>query len=149
MQLAQFGAGVDAELFVEQLLDPAVGGKRFRLAALAGEGGHQLGPEPLAPGVGGGQRLQFGDHRVALELEFRLHPGLDGVEPFVGQPTGLLAVQRVRGDVEQGLAAPDVQGGVEQAEGAFVLAGAQCGRTLVRSSVKRWTSNSSGSTASR
>ena len=80
-------AGIDAELFGEQLTQLAVGGQCVGLTARSVERHHQLAPEGFAQGVRLDQRLDLaGDLTVAAQGEIGVDPPLERGQPEVLQP---------------------------------------------------------------
>ena len=78
LELAELGAGIDAELLDERLARGAVGGERVGLAARAVEREHELRARPFAQRLGGDERLELGDELgVAPERKVGLDPLLE------------------------------------------------------------------------
>ena len=108
LELAELGAGVDAELLDERLARGAVGGERVGLAARAVEREHELRARALAQRLGGDQRLELGDELgVAPEREIRLDPLLERDGAQLLEPRDLGLGERLVEEVGERRAAPE------------------------------------------
>ena len=107
LQLAQALARLDAELLDERVAGVLVGLQRVGLAVAAVEREHLLGPQALAVGVLGDQRVELADHlRVATEREPRLHQLLGDRDPQLLQPLALAVGERRVPEVRERRPAP-------------------------------------------
>ena len=97
--------GVDAEFVVEQPPGVGVDAERLGLPPAAVEGEHQLGAQPFAQRVFGGERGQFGDHLgVAAQVEVELDAAGDQDDQAGGGSTHL---QRAAGEATDNKTADD------------------------------------------
>jgi hypothetical protein len=107
VQVAQQRAGLDAQLVDQLPPRRAVGGQRGGLLPGPVQREHEQLVQPLPQWLGRGQRLQL-DHDLAVppQVQVRVNPGLERVQPHLGQPRHLGHGQHLRGHVRQRLAPP-------------------------------------------
>ena len=111
MQLAQFGAGVDAQLPGDGVPRLPVGLQCLGVPPGAVQGAHQQQPQALPQRMVGQQPAQLGDGLVVpAEGEFGRDPQFVGAEAEFGEPFGLRLDQRRRRDVGQRPAVPQTEG---------------------------------------
>ncbi len=90
LQLAQFGAGVDAQLVRQQASGVGVHRQCLRLPAAAVQRQHQQLAQAFAQRVRGRQRRQLRDRlRVTAPFEVQVQPGLQELEPPLLQTDAL------------------------------------------------------------
>ena len=90
MQLAQFGAGVDAELLGDGVPGLSVDLERLGVPPGAVQGAHQQQPQALPQRMVRQQPAQLGDGLVVpAEGKFGRDPQFDGAKAELGQPFGL------------------------------------------------------------
>ena len=132
LELAELGAGVDAELLDERLARAAVGGERVRLPAGPVEREHQLGARPLAQGLRIDERLELRDElRVTAECEVGVDPLLerDGAELLEPRDLGLR--ERLVEEVRERRAAPERERLAQGTLGRGGIASARAPRDLL------------------
>ncbi|GAA3136233.1 hypothetical protein GCM10020001_068530 [Nonomuraea salmonea] len=119
----QVGAGVDAQLLVEQFPGLLVDGQGLGLTAAAVQGAHELGAQPFAQRVGGGEAGQLG-HQLPVPSEREV--GLDAVlgggqAQLLQSGSGGLGVR----GVGERRAVPQVEPGAQQRRGPLGVAAGQ------------------------
>ena len=108
LELAELGAGVDAELLDERLARGAVGGERVGLAARAVEREHELRARALAQGLRGDERLELGDELgMTSEREISLDPLLERDGAQLLEPRDLGLGERLVEEVRERRPAPE------------------------------------------
>jgi hypothetical protein len=128
VQVAQGGAGVDAELVDQAVGGGGVGGEGLGLAALPIERGHELADEALVQGMAPDQVLEFGDEAgMAAQQGFCVNPVGQG-----GKAQRLQARNRGRrarhaGQIWKSGAAPQLQGRTQFVSSADGIPGCQPG----------------------
>ena len=110
LQRTELFARLEAELLRQHVARGPVRRQRLRLAPRAVERPHQLRAEPLAQRVLLDERLELADE-IGVPAHFQL--GVDAVlecrEPGLLQPAGLVARERLEGEIVQRGAAPQGQ----------------------------------------
>ena len=143
----QLRAGLDAELLDERPARVVVGRERLRLAAAAVERQHQLPAQPLAQRVRADERLELGDQLgVRAELEIGCDPLLEHAEPQILEPVDLGLRERLRLEVGERRAAPQVERLAEQRRLARPARADRASRTSRSNRVRSSWSASSSST---
>ena len=116
IELAQLGAGIDAELSGDRLTGLPVCVERFGVAARAVQGLHEQQPQAFPERMIGQQPAQLGDDlSVTAAGQLGLDPQLRSVEAELGQPPGLGFHQHRLRDVSQRGAVPQGERLGEQA----------------------------------
>jgi hypothetical protein len=111
VQLAEFGARVDAELLGDGVSRLPVDLERLGVPPGAVQGAHQQQPQALPQRMVGQQPAQLGDGLlVPAEGEFGRDPQFAGTEAEFGEPFGLRLDQRRRRDIGQRTAVPQAEG---------------------------------------
>ncbi len=123
MQGGEGGGGVDAEFVGEEAAGVGEDGECFGLSAAAVEGEHEEFAQPFAQGVCGGEGGEFQDgFGVVAEVEVEFQARLqEGEVPFL--QAGALVVGVGAGEVGQGFAVPQGEGGVQEVAGGVVVSG--------------------------
>ena len=107
VQLAQLGAGIDAELVGDGVPRPPVGLERLGVTAGAVQRPHQQQPQAFPQRMVGQQPAGFGDGLgVPAAGELRRDPEFGGFEAELVEPFGLRLDERGVRDVSQRLAVP-------------------------------------------
>ncbi len=124
LQVAQFAAGLHAQLVDQHAAGALVGGERLGLPPAAVQRQHELGVEPLPPRVVQRQLGQLTDQLGVPALgQAGVHPPLLGLHPERIQPRHLGRDQDVRRHVHQRAAAPQGQRLAEHIPGRFGAGG--------------------------
>ena len=115
VELAQLGAGLDAELIRQHRAQLPVGAQRIRLATAPIEREQAVVPEPLAQRMRGGQRLELRDRLVvAAARELRLDPRFERAQPPLLEPRPFDAGELAIAEVGQRWPPPHSQRLIEQ-----------------------------------
>ena len=107
LQVTEVRGRIEAQLIVESLLQPAVGGQRVGLPAASVQRQHQLSVDAFAQRVAGRQLLQLVDQlAVPAPVQLQADAFLDGGEAELLEVGHLGHGPRLTGEVGQGGAAP-------------------------------------------
>ncbi len=91
VQGAQLGSWLDAQLVDQGLAGLGEDAQRVALPATAVEGEHELGAQPFAQRVVGGQGDQLGDDlRVVAQLQVNVHERLGDADAPLDEPVALV-----------------------------------------------------------
>jgi hypothetical protein len=110
LELLELRAGVDAELFDEQLTGRPACGERVGLPSRAIERKRVLRARVLAVRLGRDHPLQLGHELVvAAERELCIVEEVDGPQPLFLELSSLGRVDGLAGEIGQGLATPEIE----------------------------------------
>jgi hypothetical protein len=124
LQVAQFPAGFHAELVHQHPPGALVGGQRLSLAPAAVQGQHQLGVEPLTPGVITRQLGQLPDQfRVQPAGQPGVHPPFLGLHPQRVQPRYLGGDEHVGGHIHERVPPPQADRLAQEFPGPWLASG--------------------------
>ncbi len=116
VQFAQLRARFRTQLIDQHPASALIGGERLALTAIAVQREHQQGVQPLTQRMLYGKLFQLDDDLVMpAQVQVRIDPRLDGLQPHLCQPGLLPQRQELRRDVGQRLASPQRQPGAQQA----------------------------------
>ncbi len=133
LELAQLGAGIDAELLDERLARCPVGRERVRLPARAVERKHELRPRPLAERLRLHERLELRHElRVPGEREIGVDPLLEDGRAQLLEPRDLGLRERLVEEVRERRAAPERESFTERALGRDRVVSLERGASLLR-----------------
>jgi hypothetical protein len=137
VELAEACAGLQPEIFHEGMAGVLVGGKGVGLTATLVEREHEECAQTLAVGVSSYERFELRRYGgVKPEGEVGFEPVLEGVEPFLLEPSDLDLRERLVSEVRQRRAAPQLERFAQALGCALRLPVSECRPALGREALE-------------